>query len=57
MAVLHPRSVLQTAVLLLVLGLAWYTNLFESTLGQVIGGVILLIVGVDIVRFTWRRFG
>lgn len=57
MAVLHPRSVLQTAVLLLVLGLAWYTNLFESTLGQVVGGVILLLVGVDILRVTWRRFG
>lgn len=48
---------LHSVVLLVILGLTWYTNLFESELGQVIGGVILLVVAVDIIRFTWRRFG
>lgn len=54
---LHPRSIAQTVALLVVLGLAHFTAVFESTAGQVIGGIVLLAIGVDVVWLTWRRFG
>lgn len=53
---LHPRSIVQTLVLLLVIGLAQFTAVFESTAGQIIGGLVLLAIGVDVVWLTWRRF-
>jgi hypothetical protein len=53
---IHPRSLVQTIVLLLILGAARYTAVFESTAGKVIGGLVLLVVGIDIVWLTWRRF-
>lgn len=56
MAGLHPRSLLQTAVLLVVLGLASFTTVFDSGIGQLIGGLVIAIVGLDIVWVTWRRF-
>lgn len=52
---LHLRSIVQTAVLLVILGLAQFSTVFESTTGQVLGGLVLLIVGIDVVWLTWRR--
>lgn len=57
MAGLHPRSLLQTVVLLVILGLASFTAVFESAFGQLIGGLVIVVVGLDIAWVTWRRFG
>jgi hypothetical protein len=57
MAALHPRSLLQTAILLGILALATVTTVFESPTGQLIGGAIIVVVALDIVWVTWRRFG
>lgn len=53
----HPRSLVQTAVLLALLGLATYTTLLESAVGRAAAAVVVLVVAVDVVVLTWRRFG
>lgn len=56
MTELHRRSLVQTGVILAILGLAQYTPMFESSIGQILAGLVLVLVGVDVVWMAWRRF-
>lgn len=51
------RAVGQTVVLVVVLGVARYTTVFDTQVGRVVAGVVLAVVGVDIARYYWRRYG
>lgn|GEM_PF-6582924 len=51
------RAVAQTLVLVVVLALARYTAVFDSQVGQVVAAAVLVVVGVDIALYYWRRYG
>ncbi|MFB6111167.1 MAG: hypothetical protein ABEJ35_01380 [Halobacteriaceae archaeon] len=56
MAGLHPRSIVQTLVLVALIALTRYTTLLDTGPGQLLAGAVVLIVAADIVWVTWRRF-
>ncbi|MFB6104019.1 MAG: hypothetical protein ABEJ57_02885 [Halobacteriaceae archaeon] len=51
------RALVQTLVLVVVLVLARYTAVFDGAVGRVVAAAILVVVGVDIALYYWRRYG
>lgn len=51
------RSVVQTLVLVGVLVVAEFTDVFGSGVGRWVAVVVLVVVGVDIAWVYWRRYG